>query len=821
MRYLSFGVFYLLAYVALSWVFRADPRAQSIYGNIGILLPPIAVCFVILRRRHRWLGHQRLFWDAFLAGMALWILGHLGWAYGEFELNRPAWVQWHTMFSLCGGMLPLVALIARPHRGAREETAGATAVDLVTYFTLGAFIYAYFVLVPSFVPSSGSNPEDTLLRLVQIHRFLLIAGTALATWVARNTLWGFTYRRLLIGVSLGFFLRMATSAAIANNAYHIGTLFDLAWIVPFLCYLWAAVEAPESSRSSDPPLQTPLEDRTAWASALPVLCIPLIGYGVLRLQPLGDPGDSFRILLTTMTTVGGVGLLTLRLAVQSNELQRADARLKLLAAATDQTGDLILITRGDGTFEHANDACLRALGYTRAELEGMNLTQLLEEENAEKLRDHIAREVRSKGLWRGTLIHRRRDGTTLPVSSTVAALRNAAGELTHLVGVQRDITDELRLRDQLVQSERMSAVGEVVAGVAHEINNPLQTIVGCVELLLEEHGSPQDQQRDLRLVRQEAARAGQIVRNLLAFVRKGSPDRGPCDLNQIVKSTLDLREYHLTQQNISLLVDLAPGALPIFANREEIQQVVLNLLLNAEQAIAEGAGTGSIVVRTYANGRFHALQVQDDGPGIGSELKGRIFEPFFTTKEVGQGTGLGLSISLGIATSHGGSLKLCSSAQGREETRGACFELSLPMADAASASARPTLLRAPAGSRVSRVLIVEDELPIRTLLVRLLIRRGLDVAEAASAKEAVERVEREAVDLVLCDVALGESSGIDCYREIIRIRPELGRRFIFVTGDAGAVWSHADLADVPILSKPFTSADLDRALGSESLIPHH
>jgi PAS domain S-box-containing protein len=662
------------------------------------------------------------------------------------------------------------------------------------------------------VPASGSNPEGVLLTLVQIHRFLLLAATVLLAWTARHNPWAPTYGRLAIGVALGFFFRLATSAAIASGAYHIGSLFDLAWIVPFLCYVWAAATAPASSRSTDPPLETPVDDQAGLASAIPVLLVPLIGYGLLRLQPLGDPGDSFRVLLTTMTTVGGVGLLTLRLGVQSSELQRVDARLKLLAAATEQTGELILITRANGSFEHANEASLRALGYTRAEIERMNFAELLEQEGAEKQRDQIGREVRRTGIWRGALQYRRRDGSTFPVFSTVAALRDSSGELTHFVGVQRDITEELRLRDQLVHSERMSAVGELVAGVAHEINNPLQTIVGCVELLIEEQGSPEDHLRDLRLVRQEAARAGQIVRNLLAFVRRGSPDRVSGDLNQIVRATLALREYHLSQQNIQLFVDLDTRALAILANREEIQQVVLNLLLNAEQAVTDGPGSGRIIVRTRSNGRFHTLQVSDDGPGIGADLRGRIFEPFFTTKEVGQGTGLGLSISLGIATSHGGSLTLCPPSQERDQGLGACFELALPVALPVTAGARSALPSALDVSRTIRVLVVEDEVPIRALLVRLLSRRGMDVIEAASTTEAQQRVERSHFDLILCDVALGESSGIDYYRELSRTRPELARHFVFVTGDAGAVWANSDLADVPVLSKPFTAADLDRVL---------
>jgi two-component system NtrC family sensor kinase len=269
-------------------------------------------------------------------------------------------------------------------------------------------------------------------------------------------------------------------------------------------------------------------------------------------------------------------------------------------------------------------------------------------------------------------VHRRKDGSTFPAATTVVALKSRDGIVTHFVGVARDITDELKLRDQLVHSERLSAIGELVAGVAHEINNPLQTIVGCVELMMEERRAS-GQVADLELVRKEAGRAGQIVRNLLAFVRRSSPDRSAADLNQIARAAVRLRENQLALANITLKLELHDGVLPVLVNREEIQQIVLNLVTNAEHAIGERSG--SIIVRTTAGERAHSVQVVDDGPGISAELKGRVFEPFFTTKEVGEGTGLGLSIALGIANAHGGSLQLCQPEAGG---RGACFQLTLP-----------------------------------------------------------------------------------------------------------------------------------------------
>jgi two-component system NtrC family sensor kinase len=310
------------------------------------------------------------------------------------------------------------------------------------------------------------------------------------------------------------------------------------------------------------------------------------------------------------------------------------------------------------------------MGYSRAELASLHFADLIER-GMERLRDHITGVVKERGIWRGTLLRRRQDGSTFPAACTVVALKDSSDVLTHFVHVERDITEELQLRDQLVHSERLSAVGELVSGVAHEINNPLQTIIGCVELMLDDQKDPQGR-RDLEVVRKEAARAAQIVRNLLAFVRRSAPDRVSADLNQIAKAVVDLRQYHLEQWDIQLKVEYAPVPLPVLVNREEIQQIILNLVLNAEQAITGSNERGTITIRAYASGRHHIVEVTDDGPGINAELRGRVFEPFFSTKEVGQGTGLGLSISHGIASAHGGSLELCPSEVG------ACFRLALP-----------------------------------------------------------------------------------------------------------------------------------------------
>ena len=802
MAYLTLGVGYILLYAAIGWLLRGHPLALSIFGDIGLLVAPLAVCAVILRRRRTWRGCHRLFWDTVAIGIGLWIVGHLGWTFEDLVLKQQSWLQWHTVFSLCGGICPLIALLARPHRGVRSDAVGDVGLVLAAYGLLAVFIYSYFILIPGLTPG-GRDERLALLTLIQLNRALLFAGALTAAIIARRTPWSLAYRWMAIATSIGFFLRILTSLAILRGSYQSGTVYDLAWIVPFLCYAAAALTAPASPAESDA-IEAPAPPKHAFVSAMPVFLIPIVGYGTLYFQPLGGTDDSFRALLTSVMTVAGLGLLTLRLAAQGSELQRAGARMRLLAAATQQTGDLILITRANGAVEHANDAFVRALGYSRDELTKLTFTELIES-GFKGIDREIRAAVRASGIWRGTLVRRRRDGTTFPASCTVIGLREPGGSIIHYVGVERDTTEELRLRDQLVHSERLSAIGELVAGVAHEINNPLQTIVGTVELMMDEATTP-TLHRDLDVVRREASRAGQIVRNLLSFVRRSAPDRAQSDLNDIVRAVVQLHEFHLQQNNIAIVTDLHPAALPALANREEIQQIVLNLLLNAEQAIQLSGIGNRINVRSYTSGRHQVVEVSDNGPGIGPEIRGRIFEPFFTTKDVGQGTGLGLSISHGIAASHGGSLEL-----GQGADSGACFRLTLPsLVESGHATARPIVDDDQVNAM--RALIVDDEAAIRKLLARLLERRGFEVCEAHSGEAALAIAESAPVSLVLCDVTLPGMNGSHLYRELTIRDPKIARSFVFITGDRSTVHVEDDVIALPVLEKPFTAADLNAVL---------
>jgi two-component system NtrC family sensor kinase len=270
-------------------------------------------------------------------------------------------------------------------------------------------------------------------------------------------------------------------------------------------------------------------------------------------------------------------------------------------------------------------------------------------------------------------MRRRLDQSTFRSTCSVVALKDRAGTLTNFVAVERDTTHEGLFRDQLVRSERLAAVGQLVSGVAHEINNPLQAIVGFTELLIVAERRIETRE-DLEQVRAAAHRAAKIVRSLLAFVRRAPTERSVVNLNEVLESTVALRRYEITAAGVELEETYDDSLPPVLVNREEIQQILLNLVLNAEQAMRIAGIRGRLSVRTARIGSSDlVIEIRDTGPGVPPAIAGRIFEPFFTTRNVGEGTGLGLSLALGIAEAHGGSLTLLPASPG------ACFRLTLPV----------------------------------------------------------------------------------------------------------------------------------------------
>lgn len=668
MGWLTAGVVYSLAYATGATLLPQAPAWLSWYRAAALCVPPLTAAIVIFRSRERWRGCQWLYWATIALGLVMSAIGLTGWAVDELVMRREAWLAWPAVFTLFGGIAPLFALLAQPHRGAREPLAATTAVDIAGLAVVTGFLYSYFVT------NTESTGEGTgsLLMVSQLQQTLVAAGMIVATLLARSTPWRATYRRIAFGALVALAMLTLSNVEVARGVYRSAFVYDFTWILPFAFYPWAAALAP-TSNDEDEAAADSHEELTRprpWVIFAAVALIPFVDFCLRLVTP--DAARGPRDVATAVTFISVLPLLVARIAAERAELQQADGTMQLMTQVIEQTQDLILVTMPDGAVRHANQAFCRAIGISREELTTLRLRDLSAAEFVSV--EERQRLVQSGGTWRGTVTRTRRDGTTFPVSATLAALVDAAGRTSHLVSVERDISEERRLREQLIHSERLSAVGQLVAGVAHELNNPLQTVLGMTELLIAAERRA-DAREDLDRIRTGAHRAAKIVMNLLAFARHSTLERSVEDVNDIVRSTLALRAVDLRAAKVKVVDDCAADLPLILANREEIRQVILNLLLNAEHAIQSAGTPGLIRMRTGLAGRSVFVEIIDNGPGVSADIAGRIFEPFFTTKPVNQGTGLGLSVSLGIAEAHGGTLKVEAS------ENGACFVLTLPSAD--------------------------------------------------------------------------------------------------------------------------------------------
>jgi len=668
MGWLIFGVLYSGGYGALGWMLRDRPEALGWFRAIALLAPPLIGATVIVARRHTWRGCQWLFWSTIALGLTMSALGLTGWAAEELMLGHGTWLAWPAVFALFGGVAPLFALLTQPHRGAREPLAATTAVDIAGLAVVTGFLYSFFVTAPASTP---------LLIVSELQQGLVVVGMAGAMFAARRTEWRDTYRRLTLGALVSFVTLTISNAGAEQGAYRSAFVYDFTWILPFAFFPWAATLAPASKEidvAADE--EGELARPRPWVIFTAVALLPFLDYGLRRLAP-DDASSGFRDLSTAITIISVLPLLVARIAAERAELQQAGATMRLMAQVIEQAKDLILVMTADGRCRHANDAFCRAMNCTREELLTKRPRELMANDSISA--EDIQSAVRGGATWRGTVTRTRADGSSFPVSATVVALRDDAGRVTHIVSVERDISEERRLREQLIHSERLSAVGQLVAGVAHELNNPLQGVMGNLELMIGTEDRPQTR-RDLEEVQVAGERAAKIVRNLLSFARRSALHRAVEDLNEIVRATLAWRTNDLRASGIALEEQYTAELPLVIVNREEIQQVILNLVLNAEHATRAAAGSGTLHVRTGASGGTVFVEIADEGPGIPREAAARIFEPFFTTKLVGEGTGLGLSVSLGIAKAHGGALTLVPS------ERGARFALTLPVASTPSAS---------------------------------------------------------------------------------------------------------------------------------------
>ncbi len=494
--------------------------------------------------------------------------------------------------------------------------------------------------------------------------------------------------------------------------------------------------------------------------------------------------------------------------VEAEPGREAGERARLTTAALEQLGEPVGITDREGRFRYANAAHARVLGYPPGRYADHTTGDFLPDERARARFAESAERALAEGRWRGRIPFCTLGGAVVPMEVILWPVRDAGGEAL-LFAVARNVSGEASRESQLRRAERLASLGTLLGGVAHELNNPLAAIKSFAQLLLLDERPPEDREA-LEVIEREAARAAKIVADLRLVARqteRSGGARDPVQLNDVVRGVLEIRGYTLQTHNVEVRADLARDLPPVLADRGEMEQVVLNLVLNAEHSLADHPGERRLIVRTRPSARGVSLQVVDSGPGIPEEHLERIFDPFWTTREPGKGTGLGLSLVHGIVAEHGGEIRVDS-----EPGRGAAFAVELPRAPAAA-------VRGPsdASARRLRVLVVDDEASIRRSLARCLERRGHRVDEASDGSEALARLGDagdDPYDVILADLRM---PGLDGDRLLAELRAGgtgAEERLVFITGDALSDAAAAALgaSGIPVIFKPFELAQVARAV---------
>jgi len=411
---------------------------------------------------------------------------------------------------------------------------------------------------------------------------------------------------------------------------------------------------------------------------------------------------------------------------------------------------------------------------------------------------------------------------------SIRPVLSSAGQRLGRLEIYRDLTAQRVFQAKLLQTEKLAALGQMITGVAHELSNPLTSILGYSQRLLVRNDLA-GRNAEAFQIHEEAERASAILRQLLLTARETQPERKRVSLNQVVQKTMELQRFGSAAEKVRMELDLDPSLPFVVGDSGQLQQVLMNLIGNARQAIAHEGRPGTVRLRTTRTGEHRVqLQVADDGPGIPQTILARIFDPFFTTKPAGVGTGLGLSIVLSVVREHGGQVHVANSPSG-----GAIFTIELPVAAEPSAdspgrsvavlevtrSAQPGFVAQKSRPRlgvpslshdVARVLVVEDEPTVARLIADVLEDEGMRVDVLLDGREALDRAVRERFDLIVCDMKMPGIDGQHFYRSLAQKSAGLQDRFLFVTGDVLAPQTQEFLERnrIPYVAKPFRVEEL-------------
>ena len=762
-------------------------------------------------------AHERNAWRWLAAGCLSFLLGQIVWSY--YELVRRVQPPYPSLadiayLGLYACIIVAVVQMGRAHRRGRRDLDIGIDAALVT-FTVASLTYE-FVVEPVLDAGGGLLPVITSVAWS-------IGGIAILWTILMQMLYRTRFPRATSGLVLPAILVLCAgnviyAVAALRGSYRSGGLLDLAWDATFVLIAAAAAIAPGETDPGDAaPLEFPgLAPRAA------ALTIGLAGttvtsvWGALAagrerdlayLTVVGMAIIATRVLYSLRAGRRYADMLEREVAAQTrtlmDSLSATGAAERSLRVVMEAVPDAITVLDRDGHPLEMNAAAAELVGLPREAVPGRSIFEFLEAEAVAVTRENL--DAAFEGDVRRFEVPFVRADQTRGISSMLYAPVREAGRVIKVLALSRDVTDLRHAEAQLQQAEKLAAMGQLVSGVAHEINNPAAIISGFAQTMMLDDVKPEHREM-MKMIYDEATRIGRITQNLLAFARAGSKERTLVDVNDVVQRTFALRSYHLSTLNIDAQLDLTHTDPKVWGNSSELQQMLLNLIINAEQALMTVDTPRALTLRTAGSDHAVTIACIDTGPGIPPEIRERIFDPFFTTKPEGVGTGLGLSICYGIIHDHGGRLSVES-----ETGRGTTFVATLPRDPRTQRRASLETHRVVEEAGPLAVLLVDDEAGLRKAVARFLNRRGLQCRAVGDGAEALEVLRFNDYDVIISDVRMAGMNGRDLLERLRADRPDLVPRLIFSTGDTFASETATLLKEsgVPYLLKPFDFARLE------------
>jgi PAS domain S-box-containing protein len=791
-KLLTVAICVVVLHAAQSLFLGRTPLGAFVANSLQIISAVLAgiTCFGASRRG---VGFTRLFWAVVGCSFFSWALGNIDWLYYEAFLNsEPPLGSMAYVLTDARSLLLIMALLLDQ----KEQVDSSDVAPFLDFVQL-AIIYALIYLAWYYVPSLSENRIGYIWRSAEIEMGGHVAVVALGLiQAARARTKQIRQMYLMLVVFLAV---LAVGAAL--EAYHqlklgqqlsTGNWIDLTWTVPFLgIAIWAAYWNPGPgffpTVAKEKSVASTLLENTVFALG------PLIV--LLQAAELGQGWRRVSFSLLGISILCFAARLSLselreyRSTVDANKanLKRLEAESKFRTAFEANPASITITTLEDGTYLEANDVFVATIGYERSELIGKSAVELgvwTDKQNRVLMAEKLRRGERVTD-WETTF--RTKSGEERQIMLSAHPVQ-VEGQRC-ILSILRDVTEQRLLEQKFNQAQKMEAVGRLAGGVAHDFNNLLMITSANLELIERSKQDPQKINRYLRQIRTATDRGSALTRQMLAFTRQQVLTPSVLNLNTVINDLWKMLP-RLLGEDIETILSLDPGLSCISADRGQIEQVIMNLAVNARDAMPHG---GKLIVETQdvelngsaASGRAAdapsgpcvLLAVSDTGVGMSLAVQAQIFDPFFTTKELGKGTGLGLATVYGIVKQSSGSISVYS-----DPGKGSTFKVYFPRVQEREQTADPASSGEPEPAGSGTILLVEDETALRQVAAEFLQAKGYSVLGAENADAALEICKSHAgpIDLLITDVVMPDNSGPAVARQVTKMRP--GVRTIFMSG---------------------------------------